>query len=95
MSKSSGFKTPDDGARQSHCPVCRGCGQDIIRDCNSCPFCNSRRYPRHLFSALQKLVDAGELAGLSVQDLIDSLNAGMSPIDLVDYIDARLGAGLD
>jgi hypothetical protein len=46
-------------------------------------------------SALQKLVDAGERAGLSVEDLIDSLNAGMSTVELVDYIDARLGAGLN
>lgn len=39
-----------------------------------------------LIAAVEKLATAGELAGFSVQEMIDMLNGGLNVADLLDVI---------
>ena len=43
-----------------------------------------------LEAAVEKMITAGERAGLSVSDPIDLLNAGMSVEQLLQYLAAKL-----
>ena len=48
----------------------------------------SSRLPANplLMGAIEKLATAGELAGFSIQEMIDMLNGGLSVGDLLDVI---------
>jgi hypothetical protein len=60
--------------------LCQFCKQDVIRDCKPRPG------EPCLISSITKLVDMGGQVGLSVQDMIDLLNGGLSLADLVKSI---------
>jgi hypothetical protein len=60
--------------------LCRFCKQDLIRECKPHPGKTC------FVSSISKLVDMGEQVGLSVQDMIDLLNGGLSLTDLVKSI---------
>jgi hypothetical protein len=63
---------------------CQFCQQDLIRDCKPGP-----GQPCFIGS-ITKLVDMGEQAGISVQDMIDLLRGGLSLSELLKTIASTL-----
>jgi hypothetical protein len=75
-------------ATLSRNPLCRGCKQDLLRDCPETLGVN-RGHPCFV-QTIYKFAQAGAQAGLGVGTLIQILQAGVPMTAVLDLIESRL-----
>ena len=60
--------------------MCRSCSQDLVRDCAA-----DHSGRPCLISTIHKFVLLAGMAGLSCDDLLDSLRAGLTPSQILEW----------